>query len=119
MAATLDLPLNQNLGFAYIIPFNNKKLGKQEAQFQIGYKGFIQLAMRSGQFKNIASTPIFEGQLINENPLMGFEFDFKIKSDKVIGYASFFSLMNGFEKTCLNPYSTGIWFLLADYLKLC
>lgn len=100
MAATLDLPLNNNLGFAYIVPYNNRKAGKQEAQFQIGYKGLIQLSMRTGQFKTIAATPIYEGQLIEENPLTGFSFDFKAKtSEKVIGYASYFSLTNGFEKT--------------------
>ncbi len=100
VAATLDLPLNQNLGFAYIIPFNDRKSGKVLAQFQLGYKGFIQLAQRSGQFKTISATAIYEGQLIKENPLTGFEFDFQNKqSDKVIGYAAYFSLLNGFEKT--------------------
>lgn len=100
MAATLDLPLNASLGFAYIIPYNDRKAGKCLAQFQIGYKGFIQLAQRSGQFKTIASAPIYEGQLAEINPLTGFTFDFNAKtSDKVIGYAAFFSLVNGFEKT--------------------
>lgn len=102
LAATLDLPLNNSLGFAYIIPFGEKqKDGSylQKAQFQIGYKGLIQLAQRSGQFKTISVAPIFEGQLVSENPLTGFEFDFTKKSEKVIGYASFFSLINGFEKT--------------------
>lgn len=103
MAATLDLPLNNNLGFAYIVPFNNTKEGKQEAQFQLGYKGFIQLAMRSGQFKTISATPIYEGQLIEENPLSGFEFDFRVKGEKIIGYASYFRLINGFEKTFYMP----------------
>lgn len=106
VAAILDLPLNNNLGFAYIVPYNQsyqdeqgtwKK--KQVAQFQLGYKGFIQLAQRSGQFKTIASTPIYEGQLIEENPLTGFVFDFtKKKSETVIGYAAYFALINGFEK---------------------
>lgn len=93
-AAILDLPINNNLGFAYIVPFGGK------AQFQLGYKGFIQLAQRSGQFKTISATPIYEGQLIEENPLTGFKFDFTVKkSQKVIGYASYFQLLNGFEKT--------------------
>jgi len=92
-AATLDLPINQNLGFAYIVPFSGK------AQFQIGYRGFIQLAQRSGQFKTISATPIYEGQIIAENPLKGFDFDFTVKSDKIIGYAAYFELINGFEKT--------------------
>lgn len=103
VAATLDLPLNNSLGFAYIVPYNAKQKDgtyKQVAQFQIGYKGFIQLAQRSGQFKTIGSAPIYEGQLIEQNPLTGFVFDFtKKKSDVVIGYAAHFALINGFEKT--------------------
>lgn len=103
VAATLDLPLNNNLGFAYIVPYNQKQADgsyKQVAQFQMGYKGFIQLAQRTGQFQTISAAPIYEGQLIEENPLTGFVFDFKQKkSDKVIGYASYFRLLNGFEKT--------------------
>lgn len=94
MAATLDLPINQNLGFAYIIPYGTS------AQFQMGYKGFIQLAQRSGQFKTISAAPIYEGQLIEENPLTGFVFDFtKKKSEKIVGYAAYFELLNGFQKT--------------------
>lgn len=103
VAATLDLPLNPNLGFAYIIGYKSKQKDgtwKDVAQFQIGYKGFIQLAQRSGQFKTIGAAPIFEGQLIEQNPLTGFRFDFtQKKSDNVIGYAAHFSLLNGFEKT--------------------
>lgn len=104
VAATLDLPLNNNLGFAYIVPYNQKQKDgtwKQVAQFQMGYKGFIQLAQRSGQFQTIGAAPIYEGQLIEENPLTGFKFDFKKAkvSDKIVGYASYFRLLNGFEKT--------------------
>lgn len=103
VAATLDLPLNNVLGLAYIVPFNSKQKDgsyKTVAQFQIGYKGFIQLAQRSGQFKTISAAPIYEGQLIEANPLLGYRFDFSMKSsDKVLGYAGFFQLINGFEKT--------------------
>lgn len=100
VAATLDLPINNNLGFAYIVPYNDRKQQKCVAQFQMGYKGFIQLAQRSGAFKTISATPIYKGQLISENPLTGFEFDFtKRESDEIIGYAAYFSLLNGFEKT--------------------
>lgn len=100
VAATLDLPINNNLGFAYIVPYNDRKSGKCVAQFQMGYKGFIQLAQRSGQFKTISAAPIYKGQLISENPLTGFEFDFsKKESDEIIGYAAYFHLLNGFEKT--------------------
>lgn len=116
VAATLDLPLNQNLGFAYIVPYNQKYKDesgvwqtKQVAQFQMGYKGFIQLAQRSGQFKSIYSSAIYEGQLINANPLDGYEFDFsKRTSDKIIGYAARFKLLNGFEAT---------WFMDIEQLK--
>lgn len=107
VAATLDLPLNNNLGFAYIVPYNQKQKDgtwKQVAQFQMGYRGFIQLAQRSGLYKTLSAAPIYEGQLIEENPLTGFVFDFtKKKSDKIIGYASYFELLNGFHKTL---YST-------------
>lgn len=103
VAATLDLPLNQNLGFAYIVGYNTKQADgsyKVVAQFQMGYKGFIQLAQRSGQFKTISAAPIYDGQLVEQNPLTGFVFDFTAKkSDSVIGYAAHFSLLNGFEKT--------------------
>lgn len=102
-AAVLDLPLNNNLGFAYIIPYRTKQRDgsyKVVAQFQMGYKGFIQLCQRSGQFRTISATPIYEGQLVEEDPLMGFQFDWKAKeSDRVIGYASYFELLNGFRKT--------------------
>jgi recombination protein RecT len=94
IAATLDLPINQSLGLAYLVPFGNK------ATFQLGYKGFIQLAIRSGQYKTINTTPIYEGQIKSENPLTGeIEFDFSVKGGNIIGYAAYFKLMSGFEKT--------------------
>ena len=97
MAATLNLPINNNLGFAYIVPFKNNKENKIEAQFQLGYKGYIQLAQRSGQFSRIAATPVYEGQLISENPLLGYEFDWSVKpTGEPIGYVAFFKLINGF-----------------------
>lgn len=102
VAATLDLPLNNNLGFAYIIPYNQKQpdnTWKVVAQFQMGYKGFIQLAQRTGQFKSLGATRVFDGQLKKNDPLMGPTFDWDAKkSDLIIGYAAAFSLVNGFEK---------------------
>ena len=99
-AATLDLPLNNTLGFAYIVPFKDNKAGTVVAQFQIGYKGYIQLAQRTGLYKRIATTVVYEGQLVKNDPLQGciFNFDNKL-SDKIIGYAAYFSLCNGFEST--------------------
>jgi len=103
MAASLDLPINSNLGHAYIIPFNTKQKDgshKIMAQFQVSAKGFKQLAIRSGQFKYISDAVVYEGQLVNENPLTGFEFDWKAKkSDKIIGFVSYFQLLNGYEST--------------------
>jgi len=96
-AATLDLPVNPNLGFAYIIPYVNK--GKKEAQFQIGYKGLVQLAQRSGQIRTLSVTEVREGQIVSEDPLKGFEFDWTKKGGKVCGYAAHMALTNGFEKT--------------------
>lgn len=98
-AATLDLPLNNNLGFAWIVPFNDSKSGTTLAQFQLGWKGFVQLAQRSGQFKSIYSSPVCKGQISGNNPLDGYEFDFSVKSDEVVGYAARFTLLNGFAAT--------------------
>ena len=111
VAATLDLPLNNNLGFAYIVPYNQnvqengqwKK--RQVAQFQLGYKGFKQLALRSGQFKGMNSTDVREGELKERNRLTGaitFEWvQDETERDKlpVIGYLSYFELLNGFSQT--------------------
>lgn len=94
LAATLDLPISNQLGFAYIVPY-----GKQ-AQFQLGYRGYIQLAQRSGQYQTIGAAAIHQGQLVRQNPLTGFEFDFEKPNDgPVVGYAAYFRLLNGFEKT--------------------
>lgn len=101
VAATLDLPIDPNLGFSYLVPFTNK--GVKEAQFQIGYKGFIQLAMRTGQYKTINAIEIYEGEIKSVNRLTGeIEFnenDDEIDKEIVVGYIAYFKLLNGFEKT--------------------
>ena len=103
MAASLDLPINQNLGMAYLIPYNVKQKDgtyKKMCQFQIGYKGLKQLAQRSGQFVLLSDAIVYEGQLVEENPLTGYKFDWKKKtSEKVIGFVSYFELINGFKST--------------------
>ncbi|MDD0824612.1 recombinase RecT [Mannheimia sp. AT1] len=99
MAATLQLPLQNGLGFAYIVPYQNRKERKTEAQFQLGYKGLIQLAQRSGQFKRLVAVPVYEKQLIAEDPINGYEFDWKQKpqkDEKPIGYYAYFKLVNEF-----------------------
>ena len=106
MAATLQLPLQNGLGFAYIVPYDRsfkdsdgkwKKV--TEAQFQLGYKGLIQLAQRSGQFKRLVAVPVYEKQLVAEDPINGFEFDWKQKpeaGEQPIGYYAYFRLLNDF-----------------------
>ncbi|SFB90256.1 recombination protein RecT [Alkalibacterium subtropicum] len=102
VAATLDLPIDKNLGYAYIVPFRDWKKGNEKvAQFQLGYKGYIQLAQRSGQYMALNVTEVYEGELKSWNRLTEeFEFDPEGKeSDEVIGYVAYFRLVNGFEKT--------------------
>lgn len=95
-AATLDLPINQNLGFAWIVPY------KGQAQFQMGWKGFVQLALRTGQYKAINVTEVYENQFKSFNQLSEeLDADFNIDGEgKIVGYASYFRLNNGMEKTC-------------------
>lgn len=95
MAAALKLPFNSNLGQAYIIPY------KGEPQLQIGWKGFVQLAQRSGQFKSIGVNPVHEDEIAGIDGMTGeIEFDFKLKkSGKIVGYMAYFKLLNGFEKS--------------------
>ena len=111
MAASLDLPINQNLGFAYIVPYNesykdanNQWQKRQLAQFQLGYKGFIQLAQRSGQYRRINSTDVREGELkshdimTGELVIIGLPQQTRLTA-KIIGYLSYFELSNGFQST--------------------
>lgn len=105
-ATALNLPLENSLGFAYCIPYKDNKKGITVAQFQLGYKGFKQLALRSGQFAIIPNaTEIKEGELKSRNRLTGecvFEFiadDKERANAKTIGFASYFRLLNGAEST--------------------
>lgn len=99
-AAQLDLPLDKQLGFAYVVPFYNGKTRQKEPQFIMGYKGYIQLAMRSGQYKTINADLVYEGELQGKSKLSGaINLDGDKKSDKVIGYFAHFELLNGFSKT--------------------
>lgn len=100
MAATLNLPLQNGLGFAYIVPFRNNREKKTEAQFQIGYKGFIQLAQRSGQFKRLVAIPVYKKQLLKKDFINGFEFDWEQTPEDgelPIGYYAYFKLVNEFS----------------------
>lgn len=112
-ATALDFPLDNNLGFAYVIPYNNKKkitdengvtreVVVKEAQLQWGYRAFIQLAIRTGQYKRINVTDVREGEIKSIDLLTG-EITFDAAPNRielpVIGYAAYFELVNGFSKT--------------------
>lgn len=98
VAASVNLPINQNLGFFYLVPY------KGVAQAQMGYKGYIQLAQRSGQYQKLNAIPVYADEFGSWNPLTE-ELDYtphfedRKASDKPVGYVGFFKLSNGFEKT--------------------
>lgn len=97
-AASMDLPLNPNLGYAALVPFNSKE--GCFAQLQVMVKGWVELFLRSGQCQNIICETVYEGQLVKKNKFTGeyvFDEDAK-KSDKIIGFMAYFKLTNGFEK---------------------
>lgn len=105
LGEALKLSPSPQLGHYYIVPFNNAKKGIKEAQFQLGYKGYIQLAIRSGQYKNINVVSIKKGELISYNPLTE-ELETKFIDDdevreqtETIGYYAMFELINGFKKS--------------------
>lgn len=101
-ATALDFPLDPNFGFAYLIPYKDNKAGVTLAQLQFGYKAYIQLSQRSGQFRFLNATDIRDGELVSKDFLTG-EYIFKEEKDrlnkKIIGYAATFVLNNGFRKT--------------------
>lgn len=92
-AATLKLPINPNLGFAYIIPYGNV------ATFQMGYKGYIQLAERTGQYKTINASVVHEGQIEDVDFITGAITRGRRTGDTVIGYVAYIEFLNGFSKT--------------------
>lgn len=108
-AASFDLPVDQNLGYAYIVPFNNfnKDSGtsKMEATFILGWKGMHQLAIRTGAYKTINVVDVREGELKSYNRLTEeIEIEFiededERESKPVIGYVGYYRLVNGTEKT--------------------
>lgn len=101
-ASALSLPLEPSLGMCYVLPYNDRKYGTQVAQFQLGAKAYVQLALRSGQFKKINVRDVREGEIVGEDFASG-ELEFK-KLDKdrdkapIVGVVAMFELMNGFSK---------------------
>ena len=100
-AASLDLPINPNLGFSAIIPFNDTRNHRCVATFQIMRDGWVELCLRTGQFEYIVNEPVYEGELVEKNRFTDtYIFDeSKRTSDKIIGYMAAFKLTNGYKKT--------------------
>lgn len=101
-ATALRLPLDPNLAQAHVIPYRNNKTRTVEAQFQMGWRGFVQLAIRSGQFSTINVTDIREGEMQGYDLITG-EMQVKALPDReklpIVGYLAFFRLNNGFTKS--------------------
>ena len=132
LGESLNLSPSASLGQYWIIPFNNKKKGVKEAQFQLGANGYKQLAMRTGQYKDIDFLEIHEGEYKGRDKFTGkqvFEFiedDDERETLPVVGYMAYFELLNGFRKSVYwtkakmenhaNEYSQA--FNLEAYRKL-
>lgn len=105
LGESLNLSPSPQLGQYYLVPFNNTKKGCKDAQFQMGYKGYVQLALRSGYYKRINVLDVKEGELIRWNPLTE-EIQLELMTDELaresaqtIGYVASFEYLNGFTKT--------------------
>jgi recombination protein RecT len=111
-AASYDLPIDPGLGYAYIVPFNNTTKGengrfgkRREAQFILGYKGMIQLALRTGAYRTINVIDVREGELrsydrLREEIVLEFiENEDERETKQVVGYVGYYRLINGTEKT--------------------
>lgn len=105
LGEALNLSPSPQLGQFYMVPFKNKKKGVTEAQFQLGYKGYIQLAIRSGYYKKLNVIAIKEGELIRYNPLEEeievslIEDDIEREETPTAGYYAMFEYENGFKKS--------------------
>ena len=103
-AQTLGLSLNGAMGQAWVVPFEDRKTGTVKATFQIGYKGFVQLAIRSGQYRKLNVLAVKAGELVSWNPLEE-EISIELIPDEAerakaetIGYYAMFEYLNGFRK---------------------
>lgn len=104
LGASLKLSPSPQLGQYYIVPYNDKKRGCKVAQFQLGYKGYIQLAIRSGQYKKLNVLPIKQGELVHFDPLNEeievnlIDDEFARENVPTAGYYAMFEYTNGFKK---------------------
>lgn len=105
LGESLNLSPSPQLGQYYLVPFNNTKKGCKDAQFQLGYKGYIQLALRSGYYKHLNVIAVKAGELVRFDPLTE-EVEVNLNSDELarensatVGYLAMFEYLNGFRKT--------------------
>lgn len=105
LGESLNLSPSPQLGQYYLVPFNNTKKGCKDAQFQLGYKGYVQLALRSGYYKRLNVMAVKQGELVSWNPLTE-EITLNLMDDELarenapsIGYVASFEYLNGFSKT--------------------
>ena len=103
-AASLKLPLNKQLGYGYVVVYKNwdkeRRVAVPTPTLVIGYKGYIQLAMRTGQYRNINADVVYEGELRQTDKLTGaIDLNGEKKSERIVGYFAHFELINGFAKT--------------------
>lgn len=105
LGESLGLSPSPQLGQYYLVPFNNTKKGCKDAQFQLGYKGYVQLALRSGYYKHLNVIAVKAGELVHFNPLTE-EIEINLNEDELareasatIGYLAMFEYLNGFRKT--------------------
>lgn len=108
VAASYDLPIDSNLGFSAIVPYKDTKNNVYNAQFQMMYKGFVQLAIRSGAYESMNVSEVYEDEITSYNPITGeleLTKDFSKctyrkegQRDKVVGYYAWFKLLTGFRK---------------------
>lgn len=105
LGESLNLSPSPQLGQYYLVPFNNTKKGCKDAQFQLGYKGYVQLALRSGYYKRLNVMAVKAGELVRFDPLTE-EIELNLNRDELerenaasIGYVAMFEYLNGFKKT--------------------
>ena len=96
-ATSLDLSLNPNLGHAYVIPYENKRTNVVVPNFQLGYKGYIQLAIRTGQYKKLNACEVREGEIRYNKFTGAFEVLGEYPDNEIVGYLAFLELKTGFE----------------------
>lgn len=105
LGESLNLSPSPQLGQYYLVPFNNTKKGCKDAQFQLGYKGYIQLALRSGYYKHLNVIAVKAGELVHFDPLTE-DVEVNLNPDELarensatVGYLAMFEYLNGFRKT--------------------